>query len=108
MALLGEKAELMRHHSFTRSVPEKIFFAPQAGAAKSHAWTSFSPVARIGPENDLGLNLSVWGPLGRYAPIPSRIRKTLQMLVFATWSLWPQQTKTKPLPFTPDETQAKS
>ena len=35
--------------------------------------------------NDLGLNLSVWGPLGRYAPIPSRISKNLQMLVFATW-----------------------
>ena len=40
MALLGEKSELIA----------KIFFAPQAGAAKSHAWTSFSPVARVGPE----------------------------------------------------------
>ena len=63
MALLGEKSELIA----------KIFFAPQAGAAKSHAWTSFSPVARVGPENFsryarmigallkcLGLYLSVW------------------------------------------------
>jgi hypothetical protein len=35
---------------------------------------SFSPVARVGPEifsrNDLGLHLSAWGLLGRYAPIP--------------------------------------
>ena len=51
--------------------------------------------------NDLGLNLSVWGPLGRYAPIPSRIRKILQMLVFATWPpclLLARERTSAPLP----------
>ena len=69
----------------------KIFFAPQAGAAKSHAWTSFSPVARVGPEffsryaRMIGALLKCLGPWGRYAPIPIKERKTLIMVVFATW-----------------------
>ena len=51
VAILGEKSEKI----------VKIFVAPQAGAAKSHAWTSFSPVARVGPENFPRYARMIWG-----------------------------------------------
>ena len=56
-----------------------IFLTPQAGAAKSltpgrrfpHSCQSRPLNLFALRANDLGLYLSVWGPLGRYAPIPN-------------------------------------